>query len=274
MKILFVTDLHGSQWKYDQLLELSRQHGVTALVNGGDMLPKEKNLFEQDQFITGYLKDHFEAFNAIGIHYLCYLGNDDLKIFDPLFEQTCGTFPFVHDIAQKKIGIEGYEFIGMNWVVDYPFRLKDRCRMDSDDYDFQQQFGTGLLSQKGGWQEIHDWIDYARSLPTIEDEMNKLIRPDNMPQAIYVIHMPPARLGLDKCAHGAEVGSKAIYNFIEKNQPRLTLHGHIHESPRMTGLWFNEIGDTVCIQPGQLHELSYAVIDLDQMEYERFLVRP
>lgn len=246
MKILFVTDLHGSRWKYDRLLELAQRHSVQALINGGDMLPKEEDLFRQDQFITGYLKNHFAAFNAVGIHSLCYFGNDDLKIFDPLFEETCHAFPFVHCIAQRKIEIEGYEFIGMNWVTDYPFRLKDRCRMDADDYVFQQQFGSGLLSERGKWKEIDNWIAYAKTLPTIEDEMGHLVLPKNM--------------------------AKAIYQFIEKNQPLLTLHGHIHESPRMTGKWFADVGRTVCIQPGQLGELSYVVIDLDKMKYERFLV--
>lgn len=274
MKILFVTDLHGSRWKYDRLLELAKHHGVKALVNGGDMLPKEGDLFEQDRFITGYLKNHFAGFNASEIHYLGYLGNDDLKIFDPLFEQTCDAFPFVHCIAQRKVEIEGHEFIGMNWVTDYPFRLKDRCRMDSDDYVFQQQFGTGLLSERGKWKDIDNWFAYAKTLPTIEEEMGNLVRPKNITKAVYVIHMPPARLGLDKCSNGAEVGSKAIFKFIEKNQPLLTLHGHIHESPRMTGKWFAEIGRTVCIQPGQLGELAYVVVDLDRMEYERFLVSP
>ena len=274
MKILFVTDLHGSRWKYDRLLELAKQYGVTALVNGGDMLPKDGDLFEQNRFITGYLKGHFASFNDSEIHYLSYLGNDDLKIFDPLFEETCRAFPFVHCIAQRKIEIEGYEFIGMNWVTDYPFRLKDRCRMDSDDYVFQQQFGSGVLSERGGWKEIENWVAYAKKLPTIEEEMKNLARPKDMAKAVYVIHMPPARLGLDKCSNGDEVGSKAIFKFIEKNEPLLTLHGHIHESPRMTGKWFAEVGRTVCIQPGQLGELAYVVIDLDEMKYERFLVGP
>lgn len=103
MKILFVTDLHGSLWKYDKILALAKKHHVHAAINGGDMLPKTGDLFDQDQFIAGYLKDHFAAFNQAGIHYLCYLGNDDLKIFDPLFEKTCRSFPFVHCIAQRKM---------------------------------------------------------------------------------------------------------------------------------------------------------------------------
>jgi len=69
MKILFVTDLHGSRWKYDRLLELAQHHQVNMVINGGDMLPKEGDLFRQDQFITGYLKSHFASFNTSEIHY-------------------------------------------------------------------------------------------------------------------------------------------------------------------------------------------------------------
>jgi Icc-related predicted phosphoesterase len=101
MKILFVTDLHGSHWKYDKILALAKEHCVNAVINGGDMLPKTGDLFHQDKFITGYLQNHFTAFDQSGIHYLCYLGNDDLKIFDPLFEETCRQFAFVLKIHQK-----------------------------------------------------------------------------------------------------------------------------------------------------------------------------
>jgi len=33
------------------------------------------------------------------------------------------------------------------------------------------------------------------------------------------------------------VGSIAVRRFIEERQPLLTLHGHIHESARLTGDW-------------------------------------
>ena len=106
-------------------------------------------------------------------------------------------------------------------------------------------------------------------LPTIEEEFNRLVRPKDMAKSVYVIHMPPYRLGLDKCYHGAEVGSKAIYNFLEKYQPKLSLHGHIHESPEVTGRWHAKLGRTICIQPGQLNEFTYVTIDLSAMKFDR-----
>jgi Icc-related predicted phosphoesterase len=38
----------------------------------------------------------------------------------------------------------------------------------------------------------------------------------------------------------------------------------------MTGTWYNEIGKTVCIQPGQLDDFTYVVIDLESMKFDRF----
>ncbi|MDI6794479.1 MAG: metallophosphoesterase [bacterium] len=267
MRVLFVTDLHGSQWKYKRLFEVAKDFRAEVVINGGDMLPSD--LFRQDEFITDYLDYHFAQFNSAGIYYLCYPGNDDLRIFDQLFEETCDKYAFVVYLAQRKFEVGGYEFVGLNWIVDYPFLLKDRCRMDTKDYIFQRQFGKALLSIPNGWQEIGDWVAYAKMLPTIEDELNRLVRPEDMSRSVYVIHMPPYGIGLDKCAHGAEVGSKAIYNFLQKCQPKFSLHGHIHESPEISGRWYAKLGRTTCIQPGQLNGLTYVTIDLSSGKFDR-----
>jgi Icc-related predicted phosphoesterase len=270
MKIIYVTDLHGSEWKYNRLLEVAADSKAQVVVNGGDMLPNDGGPSQQKEFITSFLDRYFEKFNDAGIYYLCYLGNDDFIIYDQLFEEVCGKYDCIVPLSQREHDINGYEFIGLNWVVDYPFRLKDRCRMDTEDYVFQKQLGTGLLSTQHGFKELKDWPAYARSLPTLTDELARLVRPKNMRKAIYVIHMPPARLELDKCYSGAEVGSKAVYDFIKKNQPLLALHGHIHESPQMTRKWTAKLGKTDCLQPGQLDDLTYVTIDLDSMHSERY----
>lgn len=130
-----------------------------VVINAGDMLPMHGDLFMQGEFITSFLDGYFEGYDASGIYYLSYLGNDDLMVFDRVFEETCSKYRFVVPLAQRKFDLNGYEFIGMNWVVDYPFRLKDRCRMDMSDYLFQEQLGTGLLSTRQGFREVGDWPD-------------------------------------------------------------------------------------------------------------------
>ncbi|MEA1910386.1 MAG: metallophosphoesterase [Spirochaetota bacterium] len=269
MKILFVTDLHGCAWKYHRLVTVAQAFQADVVVNSGDMLPKDKDLFHQDIFITHDLREHFNQFEEAGIHYLCYLGNDDLRIFDTMFDEICQEYEYIQNLAQRKIVIDTIEFIGMNWVVDYPFRLKDRCRMDTQDYIFQPQFGTGLISTPTGLQEVDDWYHYAGTLPTIADELDLLVRPEEFARSIYVLHMPPAGLGLDVCSNGQSVGSQAIYEFLYLHQPMMSLHGHIHESPQISGRWKTALGNTLCIQPGQLAPFTYVTIDLATMETER-----
>ena len=112
---------------------------------------------------------------------------------------------------------------------------------------------------------------------TIEDELENLIIPDDFRNAIYVIHIPPANIGLDVCYDGRKVGSIAVYNFLLKHQPLLTLHGHIHESPKISNKWFAYLNKTLCIQPGQSNfnedYLKFVVIDLETLNFENFQIR-
>jgi Icc-related predicted phosphoesterase len=49
---------------------------------------------------------------------------------------------------------------------------------------------------------------------------------------------------VDHAPVDVHVGSIAIRRFIETRQPLVTLHGHIHESARLTGSWRQQIGRT------------------------------
>jgi hypothetical protein len=118
------------------LLKVAEDQGIDAVINGGDVMPMEGGLQKQGQFISRFLDGYFSRFNTRKIYYLSCPGNDDLKIFDTLYDETCDKYPFVKNLALRKMEIQGYEFIGMNWVADYPFQLKDRCRMDTDSFIF------------------------------------------------------------------------------------------------------------------------------------------
>lgn len=78
--------------------------------------------------------------------------------------------------------------------------------------------------------------------------------------AVFCIHVPPYKSLIDEAPEVDEnlnpmvkggrprmvpVGSKAVRKIIERYQPLLALHGHIHESPG-----FAKIGRTKCLNPG------------------------
>jgi Icc-related predicted phosphoesterase len=270
---LFVTDLHGNRRKYERTLALAKELGAFLVINGGDMFPHGRMHDVQARFVRDFLDPHFAQYQAAGIRHLGLLANDDLRAHDPLFEAACGKYPMAENLAGRRISVGVHDFIGMNLVTDFPFRLKDRARMDARDYTFPPQFGGGILSLPGGWEEIPDWPAYARTLPTIEEELSRLPEPLDPEHAVYVLHGPPSGLGLDVCRGGAAVGSAATLKFLEKRQPLLSLHGHIHESPEESGVWKASVGRTVCIQPGQSAEgLTVVVGNLETKTFERRIV--
>jgi hypothetical protein len=55
-----------------------------------------------------------------------------------------------------------------------------------------------------------------------------LISVGGFPQA--QLHSPPFETRLDLIQGGTSAGSRSIKEFIQNNQPLLTLQGHIHES--------------------------------------------
>ncbi|MBS7646266.1 MAG: metallophosphoesterase [Candidatus Bathyarchaeia archaeon] len=112
----------------------------------------------------------------------------------------------------------------------------------------------------------------------LEDEFKKVKNYENL---ICNFHAPPYNTGLDICPKldknlkqvwemGSPVtypaGSKAVREAIEKYQPLLCLHGHIHESPGTIRL-----GRTLCLNPGSEYEsgvLRGFVVDLPPKEFQ------
>jgi Icc-related predicted phosphoesterase len=67
---------------------------------------------------------------------------------------------------------------------------------------------------------------------------------------------------VDHAPVDVHVGSIAIRRFIEVRQPLVTLHGHIHESVRLTGSFSEKIGATTML--GGAHDSAeLAVVRFD-----------
>lgn len=279
MKFIYSADVHGDINKYEKLLNIAQSENIKYIVIGGDILPKHNNRFiEQPRFISDYFKDYFTRLKELDINIVLILGNDDIIILDEYFDDFCNEFDNVYNIPSKKVEFEGYEFIGMNYILDHPFRCKDRVVIE-DNYKFQEQYGSALISSKNVYDNIPNWKEYAKdNLNKMKSILEDLPKPKDINKTIYVMHMPPANLGLDIVAHNLlPVGSQEVYNFIRNQQPLLTLHGHIHEGPDVLGgTWKNNLNNTVCIQPGQTeykhNNLVFCYIDLDNKEFRRFVI--
>jgi Icc-related predicted phosphoesterase len=68
------------------------------------------------------------------------------------------------------------------------------------------------------------------------------------------------------------VGSIAIQRFIQMRQPLETLHGHVHESARLTGSWQEKIGCTHAFSAAH-DEPELAIICFDPAQPENAIRR-
>ncbi len=81
---------------------------------------------------------------------------------------------------------------------------------------------------------------------------------------VLVTHTPPYGI-LDKTMFGHRGGSEAIREIVDKHRPRLSLFGHIHESPGV-----EKVDGTVFVNPGPLKEGNYAIIEIgDEIRVQR-----
>jgi uncharacterized protein len=272
MKAIYVSDLHGHTAAYEKTFERAVSAGVRAIINGGDIYPLAPDLFTvQKKFISGYLSEYLDRCARAGLHYLCTLGNMDLRGLDSEFLQVINSAPNAYSLLNEKVEFEGYTFIGSPMTADGPFALKDRCLIDTDHSSAPPVSGRALISDSEGIHDLENWEKARADLPSLSSHLADLPRPAEPERTVYVLHQPPLGARLGMISETIDVGSQAVADFLTENKPRISLHGHIHESPFVGGCWRSSIGETVCIQPGQLTGTGCVsvVIDFESLEMTR-----
>lgn len=278
-RCFFVSDLHGRSGRYRALFREIEIGRPAAVFIGGDLLSHAflhhaADTGAPDEFIGGYIAAELRALrDTLGDEYpsiFAILGNDDPKAD----ESACvdlereGLWHYVHE-SRAELG--EYSVYGYANVPPTPFLYKDWER-----YDVSRYVPPGGVSPEEGWrtQEIApNVIKYG----TIKDDLDRIAGDAPLEKAVFVIHSPPHETNLDRVAtDGKEidgvpldlhVGSIAVRRFIESRQPLLTLHGHIHESARLTGSWRDRIGRTHAFNASHDGpELSLVEFDLGDLE--------
>ncbi len=189
-----------------------------------------------------------ERLKGKGIKVFMTGGNDDR----PEIEDVLKSSNYVVDPEGELLTLEGgYEMVSSGWSNPTPWKTPRECSEE----------------------------DLAAKL----DAMTSKVQ--DMSNCIFNLHVPPYDTGLDTCPKldenlkpvyaGSEImmisaGSTAVRNAIEKHQPLLGLHGHIHESRG-----FIKIGKTLCLNPGCEYTegmLRGVVVELDDKKVRSYLL--
>jgi Icc-related predicted phosphoesterase len=282
MKVLYTSDLHGEIRLYQELLARATSSSAEIIALGGDLLPSlpptkqyEEMVLNQKAFVVQFLSHYFKRMVATTSVKQVFLipGNWDLG-YSYLFQEPTEE---VIDLDRKNYRFKnGYELIGYPFVPPTPFRPKDYEKMDDPETAWPPQKNPSYIRSSDQTDQLTP-VDpnlYLRGRETIRDDLNQLPKPLYYKKTTYIMHSPPFGTQLDFIQGGKSAGSRSIRFFIEEYQPLLTLHGHIHESPKLSGTYFDRIGETLSINPGQsvwsgrdltkLHAVTFEMENLEE----------
>ena len=252
----FVTDLHGHHDRYEKLWARIEEERPRAVLLGGDLLPHGpmRHAAPGHDSFTEYVLSSFERLRSrlqeASPHIFVILGNDDPRCEEGAFLDAAkeDLFSYAHGSRSQ---IEGFDIYGYACVPPTPFQLKDWER-----YDVSRYTPPGAISPEDGRRSIEVAENEIR-WGTIAKDIAALVGDRGLERSVFLFHTPPHDTPLDRAALDGmyvdhvpldvHVGSIAVRRFIEERQPLLTLHGHIHESTRLTGEWKTAIGQTICI---------------------------
>jgi Icc-related predicted phosphoesterase len=268
-KFILTADLHQSIGKWRDLQRVVEQANPRFVLIAGDILPKGGGFHGQRKFFP-VLSDYLGAMRSSGATTLTFFGNDDFHPLEPLLDDLASKGLCVN--LNGKVHREaGFVFCGMNHVRDYPFGYKHWCAPDDDFVACPVQYcGEGLtFDAEGRRLDLPNLREYLLAKPSLHDRLEALrsnLTPEEVRRSVWLVHCPPADLGMDICHDGRQVGSPAITRFIRETQPLLGCSGHIHESPYQSGgRWAGRVGRTLWLQPGQegskLHSVTLEIED-------------
>jgi Icc-related predicted phosphoesterase len=245
----FVSDLHGKVERYLALFRSIQSERPAAVFLGGDLLPSSLAVSRESNsgggtFLEGFLFPELrrlrESLEEDYPRVLVILGNDDPRTEEALVleGEAQGLWTYLHG---RSTTLRGFLAYGYSFVPPTPFMWKDWER-----YDVSRYVPPGSVSPEEGWRTV-EADERGVRYGTIQEDLAELVKEADLSRTVLLLHSPPYDTLLDRAALDGKsvdhvpldlhVGSIAIRRFIEKNQPLLTLHGHIHESARLTGSW-------------------------------------
>jgi len=287
-RVLFCTDVHGSEAVFRKFLNASRMYKVNAAIIGGDITGKALALVskKEDRYEADLLGRKWVARNdeELGLMtkefrkrgYYVHIGDpnsiDDIRSSPAKAEEILKDriLESVRDwvrLAKERLSgsqIKCYISPGNDDTYDIDAIL------DSSDFVINPEGKVVMLDDQHemitlGNVNITPW-NCPRD--TAEEKLSEMIQKlasevKDSRLAVFNLHAPPHGTFLDlapeldsnltpviKAGQPSMIhaGSVSVSKAIREHQPLLGLHGHIHEAKAV-----EKIGRTVCINPGSTY---------------------
>jgi len=299
MKIYFATDVHGSEVCWKKFLAAAKFYEADVLILGGDMTGKaivpiiaqgngkyKVTLLDQETILQSKEELDQMAATIRNRGYYPYVTNPD-EVAEISAAPGRSDALFLKEAVQTVQHWMEYADAKLDGTPLRCFVCPGNDDMFEIDEVIKQSKRVELVEGKVvQLDDHHEMINSGWSTPTpwnthreeSEDQLRARIQAmidqlKDVKNSVFQLHNPPYGSGLDEAPELTKdlrpafagrslipVGSHAVLQLIEKYEPMLTLHGHIHEG-KGTRLYKR----TLCINPGSMYEqgmLHGAVVEL------------
>lgn len=300
MRIFFATDIHGSEVCWRKFLNSGKHYQADVVILGGDMTGKalvpiiddgggrwHATLLENRQTLVGedQVVQFEEAVKRRGYYpfrvdpeELRELAQDEPRWHALFEEHMLATVERWMEMADERLsgtGIRCFVCPGNDDQLDVDSVIARAGTVELGEGRVVEIDGYQMVSS--GWANRTPWDTYREEdEPDLARRIEAMVEQVTAPpeRTIFSLHCPPFSTGLDDApeltaemdlkdaGHAVKpVGSTAVREAIERFQPALSLHGHIHEA-RGT----KRLGRTLCVNPGSSYEqgqLLGVVIDIE-----------
>ena len=283
--IYYASDVHGSNRCFRKFLNAAKFYKAQVLVMGGDVLGKAIIFLEETRpgiYVTqergqrleltseGDVREFEKIAADKGMYtYRCREGERDAlhasgeveSVFERLMKERLLEWITLADERLAGTGVRCY-IMGGN---DDPLEVLNV--LDTGRFVHNPEGAPVVLDEESemislGWSNPTPWNTPREcSEDELAQRIDALMLQVKRPDALVMnLHVPPFKSGLDDApelnadfkvqsnlgqTRFIPVGSTAVRAAIERYQPLLGLHGHIHEAHASC-----KIGRTVCINPG------------------------
>jgi Icc-related predicted phosphoesterase len=285
LRLYYASDIHGTEVLWRKFLHAPKVYDAPVIVMGGDVTGKAViPLVEEDGVVVAELfgqperaatpeevaaLEHRIRSNGMYPH---VMSADEVERVAELTveereawfaEVMLVTFERWMALAEERLEDPGVRCFVMPGNDDPPGveeAIERASRVEACDERIVEFGGYAMLSL--GYSNITPF-DSPRELD--EDEIYRRVEAlagqvADLGHCIFNLHVPPYNSELDSApqldadlrvvatagqARMVPVGSTAVRELIERFQPVLALHGHVHESRGST-----RIGRTLCVNPG------------------------
>lgn len=259
IKIMFSSDLHGSEVAFGKLLNAAKIYKTDYLVIGGDIVSKRILTVERSD--GRYLLDRKEVNWEELTEKLKRIGNLVYVSTRDEIEELKHNPEILHkvyiNITEKQVdewlNIADDKLRGTNIKVFWNTGSDDPVEVDRFFIERGIEITEGKSVELGdismvscGHVNITGLGSYRElSESSLQLKLSRMLSGMEKGKAILNAHAPSYGTKVDLLRDGTHVGSRAVLEVIREFQPALAMHRHIHESPGE-----DKIFDTSVVNPG------------------------